>query len=89
MLKLNIAFYMDKWSTDVKRNEAAWRDAGLNLIIVWQCVLEGNKALRTLDRICAKVEFWAADCRLCKMKRSSHRFEIPNRRCAIKKAKGA
>ena len=47
MPKSNIAFWMEKWSKNVKRdhrNEAAWRDAGWNLIIVWQCALEGDKS---------------------------------------------
>ena len=90
MPKSNIAFWMEKWSKNVKRdhrNEAAWRDAGWNLIIVWQCALEGDKASRTLDRICAKVESWAAECRLCRARRSSRHLEIPSRGRAIK-AKG-
>lgn len=92
MPKSNIASWMEKWSKNVRRdrrNEKAWLEAGWNLIIVWQCALEGDKVIHTLDRICAKVDSWAADCRLCMKKRSSHRFEIPSRGRAIKKAKGA
>ena len=80
MPKTNIAFWMEKWSKNVKRdhrNEAAWRDAGWNLIIVWQCALEGDKTARSLDRICAKVESWAAEYASGKIRRSPHRFELP------------
>ena len=83
MPKSNVAFWMEKWSKNVKRdhrNEAAWRDAGWNLIIVWQCALEGDKAARTLDRICAKVEFWAAECASGKSHRTPHRLVLPQTR---------
>ena len=45
MPKSNIAFWVEKWSKNVKRdhwNEVAWRDVGWNLIIVWQCSLESK-----------------------------------------------
>ena len=40
MPKSNVKFWMDKWSKNVKRdirNEAAWREAGWNVVIVWGC----------------------------------------------------
>ena len=80
MPKSNIAFWMEKWSKNAKRdhrNEAAWRDAGWNLIIVWQCALEGDKASRTLDRICAKVNLWASECKSNMIRRIPHRMEVP------------
>ena len=80
MPKSNIAFWMEKWSKNVKRdrrNEAAWREAGWNLIIVWQCALEGAKTERTLERICANVESWAAECEAGRIRRIPHRMEVP------------
>ena len=80
MPKSNIAFWMEKWSKNVKRdhrNEQAWRDNGWNLIIVWQCALEGEKAQRTLDRICAMVDAWGAECASGKSRRIPHRIEFP------------
>ena len=80
MPKSNIAFWMEKWSKNVKRdhrNEAAWRDAGWNLIIVWQCALEGDKASRTLDRICARLDLWSVECGLCKLRHIPHKLELP------------
>ena len=83
MPKSNIAFWMEKWSKNVKRdhrNEKAWRDAGWNLIIVWQCALEGEKTERTLDRICAKVEAWGEECAMPTKMSIAHRLELPRRR---------
>ena len=80
MPKSNISFWMEKWSKNVKRdhrNETAWRDIGWNLIIVWQCALEGDKTARSLDRICAKVESWAVESGIGKMRKLPHRIEIP------------
>lgn len=80
MPKSNIAFWMEKWSKNVKRdhrNEVAWHEAGWNLIIVWQCALEGVKAERTLERICTKVELWAAECTTGKIRHLPHRLELP------------
>lgn len=79
MPKSNIAFWMEKWSKNVKRdhrNESAWRDAGWNLIIVWRCALEGDKAPRTLDSICAKVGLWASECKSNVIRRIPHRMEV-------------
>ena len=81
MPKSNIAFWMEKWSKNVKRdkrNEETWRDSGWNLIIVWQCALEGDKAARTLDRIVAKVESWASERESGRMRRIPHRLELPH-----------
>lgn len=83
MPKSNIAFWMEKWSKNVKRdhrNEAVWRDAGWNLIIVWQCALEGDQSNRILNRISAKVESWAGECASCKPRRVPHRLELPQKR---------
>lgn len=83
MPKSNIAFWMEKWSKNVKRdnrNEKAWRDSGWNLIIVWQCALGGRNAERTLDRICSKVGAWAAECESGEPRRVPHRLELPHPR---------
>lgn len=43
MPKSNVAFWMEKWSENVKRdhrNEVAWRDAG------WNLILSGNAHLK-------------------------------------------
>ena len=80
MPKSNIAFWMEKWSKNVKRdnrNEAAWREAGWNLIIVWQCALDGVKADRVLERICFKVAAWSEECASGKSRRIPHRLELP------------
>jgi DNA mismatch endonuclease (patch repair protein) len=80
MPKSNIAFWMEKWSKNVKRdhrNEKAWSEAGWNLIIVWQCALDGVKAGHTLERICSKIELWAAECAAGKTRRVPHRLDLP------------
>ena len=82
MPKSNIAFWMEKWSKNVKRdhrNEKAWSEAGWNLIIVWQCALDGVKAGHTLERICSKIELWAAECEIGQPRRIPHRMELPRR----------
>ena len=87
MPKSNIAFWMEKWSKNVRRdhrNESAWRDAGWNLIVVWQCALKGKKTERTLDRICAKVDAWGGECSHGKPRRIPHRLEIPRRSLILK-----
>lgn len=87
MPKSNIAFWMEKWAKNVKRdhrNEKAWSEAGWNLIIVWQCALDGVKAGHTLERICSKIELWAAECEIGKPRRIPHRMELPK---TIRKAK--
>ena len=80
MPKTNVAFWMEKWSKNVRRdrrNEAAWRAAGWNLIVVWQCALEGPCAERTLDRIAAKVSAWATEAASGVPRRVPHRLELP------------
>ena len=80
MPKSNIAFWMEKWSKNVNRdnrNEAAWREAGWNLIIVWQCALDGVRADRVLERICSKVAAWSEECASGKSRRIPHRLELP------------
>ena len=87
MPKSNIAFWVEKWSKNVKRdhwNEVAWRDVGWNLIIVWQCSLEGVKVDHTLERICAKIELWTSECETGTPRRIPHRMELPK---TIRKAK--
>lgn len=89
MPKSNIAFWMEKWSKNVKRdhrNEAAWRDAGWNLIIVWQCALEGKMAERTPDRICLNVEAWNEECVMGELRRIPHRQEFPRQGRARKES---
>lgn len=83
MPKSNVQFWMEKWSKNVKRdirNEEAWRDAGWNMIVVWQCVLDGEKTEKTLDRICAKVGEWADERKAGKVRKIPHRLELPHAR---------
>lgn len=87
MPKSNNAFWVEKWSKNVKRdhwNEVAWRDVGWNLIIVWQCSLEGGKDDRTLERFYAKIELWTSGCEIGKQRRIPQRMELPK---PIRKAK--
>lgn len=80
MPKTNVAFWMEKWSRNVRRdhrNEKAWRDSGWNIIIVWECALGGAKAEPTLSRIGAKVEAWAAERGPGGTSRAPHRLELP------------
>ena len=80
MPKSNIAFWMEKWSKNVKRdhrNEKAWSEAGWNLIIVWQCALDGVKAGHTLERICSNIKLWAEKCATGKIRRVPHRMGMP------------
>ena len=82
MPKSNIAFWMAKWSKNVKRdhrNEKAWRDAGWNLIVVWQCALTGRRAERTLSCLCDAVAKWAAEREVGARRRTPHRLELPRR----------
>ena len=83
MPKSNVKFWMKKWSKNVRRdirNEEAWREAGWNLIVVWQCALEGTWAERVLERVCAKVAAWAEERESGKMRRIPHRLELPAKR---------
>lgn len=83
MPKSNVAFWMEKWSKNVKRdhrNEKAWREAGWNLVVVWQCALAGGKKERALERICASLDSWAAEIVSAKSRRQPHRLELPHMR---------
>ncbi len=83
MPKSNVKFWMEKWSKNVKRdirNEEAWREAGWNVVIVWGCALAGEKREKTLERICVKIETWAAEFAAGKVRRVPHRLELPHKR---------
>ena len=78
MPKSNVAFWMEKWSKNVRRdrrNEELWRKDGWNLIIVWGCALVGMKRERTLLRICAALDFWAENGNA--RRRRPHRLVLP------------
>jgi len=82
MPKTNVAFWMEKWSKNVRRdrrNEAAWRDAGWNVIVVWECALTASRCERTLDAICAKLGAWAEERESGKVRRVPHRQMLPRR----------
>ena len=83
MPKSNVKFWMEKWSKNVKRdirNEESWREAGWNVVIVWGCALAGEKREKTLERICGKIETWAAEFTAGKVRRVPHRLELPHKR---------
>ena len=83
MTKSNVKFWMEKWSKNVKRdirNEEAWREAGWNVVIVWGCALAGVKRENTLERICGKIETWAAELAAGKVRRVPHWLELPYKR---------
>ena len=80
MPKSNVAFWMQKWSRNVKRdrrNEAAWRKDGWNLIVVWACALERRRMERTLLRICGALDIWAKEAAEGARRRRPHRLELP------------
>ena len=81
MPKSNIAFWMEKWSKNVRRdhhNEESWRKDGWNLIVVWGCALTGQKRERSLLRICAALDAWAEETTDGGPKRHRpHRLELP------------
>lgn len=80
MPKSNVAFWMEKWSRNVRRdrrNEEAWRKAGWNLIVVWACALERRTRERTLQRICGALDVWAEECASGTKRRRPHRLELP------------
>ena len=80
MPKSNVAFWMEKWSKNVRRdsrNEAAWRKAGWNLIVVWGCALEKRICERTLLRICAALDAWAEEASAGAKRCRPHRLELP------------
>lgn len=80
MPKSNVAFWMEKWSKNVKRdkrNERSWRDDGWNLIVVWECALTKQKAELTLQRICTALDVWAEETASGSKPRRPHRLELP------------
>ena len=80
MPKSNVAFWMEKWSKNVRRdtrNEESWRKEGWNLIVVWGCALDGQKRERTLMRICAALDAWAEEAGSGVRRRRPHRLELP------------
>ena len=80
MPKSNVAFWMEKWSKNVRRdrrNEEAWRKEGWNLIVVWGCALDRQKRERTLLRICGALDVWAAEVAAGTKRRRPHRLELP------------
>ena len=79
MPKSNVAFWMEKWSRNVRRdrrNESAWRRAGWNLIVVWGCALSARKRESTLLRICTALNIWAEE-RAGTARRRPHRLVLP------------
>ena len=80
MPKSNIAFWMEKWSRNVRRdrrNEETWRKAGWTLIVVWACALDRRTQERTLQRICEALDVWAEECAAGTKRRRPHRLELP------------
>lgn len=81
MPKSHVAFWMEKWSRNVRRdqrNEAAWARDGWNLIVVWECALgrtDGRE--RALARICACLDAWAAEIDAGRQRRRPHRLVLP------------
>lgn len=82
MPKSNVAFWMEKWSKNVrrdKRNEKAWREAGWNLIVVWECALAKRNLERTLLRICSALDLWTEGLSgLNARRRRPHRLVLPH-----------
>ena len=80
MPKSNVAFWMEKWSKNVRRdrrNEAAWRKDGWNLIVVWACALEKRSRERTLLRICGALDVWSAEVAAGAKRRQPLRLTLP------------
>ncbi len=80
MPKSNVAFWMEKWSKNVrrdKRNEAAWAKAGWNIIVVWECALTRTCLERTLSRICECLDAWAEEVAAGTVRRRPHRLTLP------------
>ncbi len=82
MPKSNVAFWMEKWSKNVrrdKRNEKAWREAGWSLIVVWECALAKRSLERTLLRICSALDLWTEELSgLNAKRRRPHRLVLPH-----------
>ena len=82
MPKSNVAFWMEKWSKNVKRdhrNEKCWECEGWNRIIVWECALAPKTRARTLERIADKIAAWADEVAAKAIRRKPHRLELPIR----------
>lgn len=82
MPKSNVAFWMAKWSRNVrrdKRNEAAWRKDGWNVIIVWECALRGINREHTLVRICNCLDAWAEEVAEGVVRPRPHHLVLPRR----------
>ena len=80
MPKSNVAFWMQKWSRNVKRdkrNESEWQKDGWNLIVVWECALKAEARERTLSRICECLDAWAEEVAAGKRRRRPHRLVLP------------
>ena len=76
MPKSNVKFWMEKWSKNVKRDrrhDKEWKELGWNVIVVWECALDGLKRERTLARICQALDAWAAE----EPRRVPHRLVLP------------
>lgn len=89
MPKSNIPFWMEKWSKNVLRdirNEKAWREAGWNVLIVWQCALDNAKREKTLAKIGEKVADWAREREGGAKRRTPRILRIPAVAKAAKKA---
>lgn len=80
MPKSNVAFWMEKWSKNVRRdhrNEKSWEQDGWNRIIVWECSLVPKARERTLERISKKIAAWAEEVAAKVVRRKPHRLELP------------
>ena len=89
MPKSNIPFWMEKWSKNVLRdirNEKAWREAGWNVLIVWQCALANALREKTLAKIGEKVAVWAEESASGAKRRTPHILRIPAVAKAAKKS---
>ena len=83
MPKSNVAFWMEKWSKNVRRdmrNEESWEREGWNRMIVWECALAPKALDRTLERILNKLAAWADEVAAKVVRRKPHRLEIPSKR---------
>ena len=80
MPKSNVAFWMEKWSKNVRRdrrNEEEWARSGWNMIIVWGCALDGRMREKTLECICAALDAWADEVSSGAVRRKPHRLTLP------------
>lgn len=80
MPKSNVAFWMEKWSKNVRRdhrNEEAWRTSGWNVIVVWECALKGMEREKTLSRINTALDAWRAEIASSKKRPRPHHLTLP------------